>query len=97
MCYGAGTLYSIGANSFFQKRLEISSGTNDTAMQYLTYVEGTDSGTPLQSEKLTNGNFIAAHIKDPGDDKVVGFSSDASGAVVTLPITYSFTAAASTG
>jgi hypothetical protein len=96
-CIGNATTYSDPANAFFQKRVEISSGTSDTTMQYLTFVEGSASSTPVATEKLTNGNFVAVHAKNATDDKVIGFSSSPTGStLISLPVSYSFTAAGST-
>jgi hypothetical protein len=75
----------------------LTTGTNDTHVQYFQTVEGTDAGkskTPV--EKLTGSGYVAAHWGYVPDDKVVVFSSDPSGAGISLPITYSFSAAAST-
>ena len=95
-CIGNATPYNVPSGTFTEKRVEISSGTTDSAMQYLTFLEGSDSSTPTATEKVTNGNLIAVHAKNSTDDKVIGFSSSSSGAVITLPVNYSFTAAAST-
>jgi hypothetical protein len=95
-CIGNGTSYSVGSNAFPEKRVEITSGTTDANMQYLTFVEGSDSATPIASEKLSNGNFVAVHIKNATDDKTIGFSSSSNGAVISLPVSYSFTAAGAT-
>jgi hypothetical protein len=65
-------------------------------MQYLTFIEGSDSSAITSVEKLTNGNLIAVHAKNASDDKVVGFSSNANGTAIVLPVSYSFTAAGPT-
>jgi len=62
----------------------------------LTFIEGSDSSASTAVEKLTNGNLIAVHARNASDDKIVAFSSNPNGSAITLPVSYSFTAAGPT-
>jgi len=75
-------------------RTDVQTPIPARAQSLLQVIQTGDFTTiPAAAELISSGNLVAAHIKDPSGDKVIAFSASQNGSDMSLPISYSMTAA----
>jgi hypothetical protein len=86
---------ALGQLSHFRAEVQVGQQANQQTM--LNVIQAGDQGiTPYPVQPIQSGNLMAAQIKSPTGDMVVGFSASAAGADLPLPVSYTFVPSAPT-